>query len=212
MVQPALIKQYPYIFILLDDCKLTGSSVFPLDKIIDIMKYNKLTVASPMVVGANRGGGQLFRTIMQREPVPNTLGYTSTFVEIFAWITTYDAYKALWQLLCPHINPFAWGYDFWYDNYAQLRVKGHKMGVISSIKVIHDQNISSDYSQSGRTDSTSIEVKWQAVLSQEKYYARNLGIPLRKYRTKLRLFNDSWNGAVTGYILSPYNIQKHNLT
>jgi hypothetical protein len=136
MVKPDTLKSlYKYLFILLDDCKLipeyierkntkiknteiTGNKekyIFNLDRILRIMVTNKLTVASPMVMGANTGGGQKFRTIMQREPLPNTEGYISNFVEIFAWVVTVPAYTALWDLLYPTINPFGWGYDFWYD-------------------------------------------------------------------------------------------------
>ena len=50
MAQPALMKEsYEYVFILLDDCKLLGSDGFPLSYMIEVMKENKLTVASPLV-------------------------------------------------------------------------------------------------------------------------------------------------------------------
>ena len=39
-----------------------------------------------MVIGANTGGGQAFRTIMQRPAVVGTNGYVSVFVELFAWM------------------------------------------------------------------------------------------------------------------------------
>ena len=41
-----------------------------------------------MVIGANTGGGQAFRTIMQRPAVVGTSGYVSVFVELFAWMGT----------------------------------------------------------------------------------------------------------------------------
>ncbi len=41
-----------------------------------------------MVVGANKGGGQAFRGVMQRPAVPGTVGYVSVFVELFAWVAT----------------------------------------------------------------------------------------------------------------------------
>ena len=50
MMQPALLRRsYSHIFILLDDCKLLGESTFPLGRMMNIMKINNLTVASPMV-------------------------------------------------------------------------------------------------------------------------------------------------------------------
>ena len=115
MVQPALLKYgYQYIFILLDDCELMGTPYFDLDKILYLMESNSLTVASPFVqLQFVVGGGQQFRNILQTERQPGTEGYSSVYVEIFAWVMTVPAYEALWRLLCPSINPFGWGYDFW---------------------------------------------------------------------------------------------------
>ena len=52
----------------------------------------------------------------------------------------------------------------------------------------------------GRTDSTSVEKKWKALRNQEKYYKKKLNIDLKNFREKLDLKNNSWNGAVTGYL------------
>ena len=90
------------------------------------------------VIGANVGPGQKWRNVMQSEAQANTAGYISVFVEIFAWVVTMPAYEALWQLLNPSINPFGWGYDLWYDNFAKSRVDGHKMGVVSVVKAKHE--------------------------------------------------------------------------
>lgn len=50
MVQPALLRlSYRYVFILLDDCKLLGDDEFALGRLLNLMKLNNLTVASPMV-------------------------------------------------------------------------------------------------------------------------------------------------------------------
>ena len=50
LVQPALLKScYKYLFILLDDQKLLGGTQFPLDKMLEIMEFNSLSVASPKV-------------------------------------------------------------------------------------------------------------------------------------------------------------------
>jgi hypothetical protein len=62
---------------------------------------------------------------MQANPKAGTLGYISNFIEIFAWVTTIDAYESLWELLWPTINPYGWGYDFWYDGYSWLKGKYH---------------------------------------------------------------------------------------
>jgi hypothetical protein len=158
--------------------------------------FPELTRACYKVQGANIGGGQKFRNIMQTEAVVGTVGYVSTFVEIFAWITTIPAYQALWELLYPSVNPYGWGYDFWYDNYARRRVPNHKMGIISTIKVFHDQ----DLSISVRTDNTKPDDKWRAVMEQEKVYYNHFGVPLRNYRRNLNIRNTSWNGAVIGYL------------
>lgn len=49
LLQPMFVKNYSYIFILLDDCKLLGDRHFPLDRVLRIMSNNQLTVASPRV-------------------------------------------------------------------------------------------------------------------------------------------------------------------
>ena len=69
---------------------------------------------------------------MQTAAVAGTEGYVSSFVEMFAWVLTLPAYTAVWDLLWPHINPYGWGYDFWYDGYAKQRVMDHKMGIAST--------------------------------------------------------------------------------
>ena len=56
-----------------------------------------------------------------------SLGFISIFVEIFAWVMTIPAYCALHQILKPDINPYGWGYDFWYENYAKKNVIGTEM-------------------------------------------------------------------------------------
>ena len=55
-----------------------------------------------------------------------TVGFVTSFIEIFAWIMTMPAYQALHELLLPDINPYGWGYDLWYDNYARIKVPGKK--------------------------------------------------------------------------------------
>jgi hypothetical protein len=75
---------------------------------------------------------------------------------MFAWIMTPPAYRALWELLYPYINPYGWGYDLWLDNYAAMRVQGHKMGIISAIVAKHEQDFSA--ANGGRTDIASVKV------------------------------------------------------
>ena len=163
------------------------------------------------IAGANKGGGQKFRLIMQREPAPGTEGYISNFVEIFAWVMTVPAYKALWDLLCPHVNPYAWGYDFWYNGYAGQRVSGHRMGIVSSVRVQHEQGGSGPGEQ-GRTDNTAVKVKWNAVLAQERHYRKFRGVDLAGRRNRLDIANTSWNGAVTGYLRYRDDISNDELT
>lgn len=135
---------------------------------------------------------------MQALPEVNSLGYVSKFVEIFAWVMTFPAYQALWELLCPEINPYAWGYDFWYNNYASKSVKDHRMGIASILYLEHHQE--SPNSGLGRTDNTKEEIKWNAVLAQERHYRLYKGINLSQHRKNLGLANTSWNGAVTDYL------------
>lgn len=130
---------------------------------------------------------------MQKEAQPGTAGYVSYFVELFAWVMTVPAYQALWELLYPTVNPYGWGHDFWYDCYASDRVIGHKMGIVSVIKVEHEQG------SSGRTDNTAVNVKWGAVKTQEKVYKAHFGISLTKCREKN--IPDAWDGAVKGHLV-----------
>ena len=135
---------------------------------------------------------------MQTAPLAGSDGYVSNFVEIFVWVMTMPAYTALWELLHPAVNPYAWGYDFWYDGYAADRVPGHKMGIIASMQVKHEQNL--DDPALGRTDNTAVNVKWNAVLAQERHYKKYLNVDLGKYRAHMRIANTSWNGAVQSII------------
>jgi len=171
---------------------------FDLDGLLAVMARNNLTAASPMVVGANTGGGQAFRTIMQRPAQPGTSGYVSVFVELFAWMGTVPAYIALWEILYPSVNPFGWGHDFWYSQYGQQRLAHHRTGIVSTLRVQHEQDFSAP--NGGRTDTTSVADKWGAVLAQEKFYKKHFGIDLKRCREKIGLSNSSWNGAVRGYL------------
>jgi hypothetical protein len=109
---------------------------------------------------------------------------------------TYSAYKALWELFYPALNPYAWGYDMWYNGHAKQTVVGHRMGIASSIVVFHDQ----DMEKGGRTDNTKVSVKWNAVIAQERHYEKYKNFKLSYYRKNLDLANTSWNGAVKGYL------------
>lgn len=213
MVQPALIKSsYKYVFVLLDDCKIESSAAFSLDGMIAVMERNKLTAASPRIINANKGGGQQFRTIMQAPPPHGgaSPGYVVSFIEIFGVIMTMEGYTALWELLCPAVNPYGWGYDFWYDHYARGRVRGHKMGIISAFSLKHEQ-VMDDVSVTGRSDNVKVEDKWQALVLQERYYQHHYGIRLHKFRETLSLRNMSWNGAVTGFLEPARGQHQHQL-
>jgi hypothetical protein len=131
---------------------------------------------------------------MQTPALPGTEGFVSNFVEIFVWVMTMPAYTALWELFNPAVNPYAWGYDFWYDGYANERVPGHSMGIVASQQILHVQNAADPIL--GRTDNTDVKVKWNAVLAQERHYKQYLNVNLNFYRTHLRIANTSWNGAV----------------
>jgi hypothetical protein len=201
LAQPALLRNsYQYVFALLDDCKLLGKDVFALDKMIHVMQVNALTVASPLVVGANKGGGQKFRDILQAPPQPGTVGYESVFVEWFSWVMTVDAYEILWELLAPTVNPYGWGYDLWFNNYAKMFI-ANKMGIVSAIRTKHEQDFGAF--NGGRTETASIDTKWAGVMRQEKDYRDHFGVNLRKCRQSLGLSNSSWNGAVVGYLYAP---------
>ena len=210
-VQPSLIKKhYSHVFILLDDCKLVPSSThslsWDLQKIIDLMLYNGLTVATPRIDNANTGGGQQFRKIMQAETLKGTEGYISSFLEVFAWVMTIEAYEIFWKLLLPEVNPYGWGYDFWYNGFAQTvdtdKKYKHKMGVVTTMMARHEQSIREEDNGAtdGRAESATVKEKWGAVVEQEKYFKKYFDIDLKSMSSKMELANMSWNGAVKGYL------------
>ena len=133
---------------------------------------------------------------MQTKPRHGSSGYASLFVELFAWVATMPAYEALWQLLCPSVNPYGWGYDLWYHTYADSRVVGHRMGIIATVDVKHEQDLTAI--GGGRTESASVEQKWNALQAQEMHYKHHYGIQLKKCRLKLN--NHTLYGAVTGIL------------
>lgn len=199
MAQPALLRNsYSLVFILLDDCRIISDD-FSSERFETIMKWNQLTMASAKISGANKGGGQKFRNIMQTDAIPGTEGYISIFIEFFAVMFTFPAYEAFWELLFPFINPYGWGYDFWYDGYAKIKVQNHKMGILSNFEILHDQGVSIN----DRTDNTDIKDKWNAVITQEKHYLRYKDVNLAKIRNNIDLSNSSWNGAVKGFLMKP---------
>ena len=199
MLQPSLIKSaYKRVFILFDDIQLIGkntlmSSDFDLGGFVEMMSRNGLTVASPRVLDANKGGGQQFRQIMSEKPREGTSGYITCWLEMFAWVMTMPAYVALWEVLYPSINPYGWGHDFWYDNYAREHVRGHRMGIISSYTARHVQG-------DGRAEASNTDEIWAAVLQQEKVYLSRFGVDLKKHRQNMALTNSSLLGAVHGFV------------
>jgi len=203
MVAPALLRlSYQYIFVLLDDCRITSTENFDLLSMIAIMEENKLSMASPRVVNANKGGGQKFRDIMQAPPPAHSPGYVSSFIEVFAVIMTHDGYQALWELLCPEINPYGWGYDMWYHNYAKSRILNHKMGIVSKYFVKHEQVMVEGMAK-GRSDQTNVSVKWKALIDQERYYQHHYGTRLHRFRETLPLKNLTFLGPVMGLLRLP---------
>ncbi len=209
-VQPALIRRtYTHVFVLFDDCKLVPSTkealTWDLDGLLDVMTYNRMSMVSPRVENANKGGGQDWRKIMYAEPVEGIEGYATKFVEMFAWIMTVESFEWLWELLIPSVNPYGWGYDLWYDGYAKHRaVDGrHKMGIVTSFTSTHYQSLDENDNgkqgtTTGRAESATTEAKWKAKLDQEKYFKRSYGYDLKA--ASLELKNHNWNGAVIGYI------------
>ena len=66
------------------------------------------------------------------------------------------------------------------------------------MKVSHIQDFSAP--NGGRTDTTSVADKWGAVMAQERFYKTHFHIDLKQCRERLGLHNNSWNGAVMGYL------------
>lgn len=166
-----LNSKYKYDFILLDDVSLYVHP-FRLNKFLHIMTHNNCTISSPRVIGSTKygGGGRLF---MNEKALYGTAGYVVKFIEMYAWIMTNAAYRALWELLVPEINRHGWGYDYWYDGYAKTRVLGHKMCMISPIVTKHMvQN------RSLNADNTTGLVKMRGLRDQERFFLLNRSVDL----------------------------------
>ena len=89
---------------------------------MEIMQHNKLTAASLRILGAfkkKNPNKEIFRHPMQMDPLPGSVGFETAYIEYFAVVYTFAAYEALWDFFCPHINPFGYGFDYWYYFYAQ---------------------------------------------------------------------------------------------
>lgn len=195
MVMPKNISSsFNHVFILLDDVRLEQG--FDLTTFVSIMKRNNLTAASPRIVGATVTKGEEFRYIMDAKPENGTIGFRSSFVEIFAYVMTIPAYASLWQLLYPSINPYGWGYDLWYDCVAKKNNRDHSAGVIATYTALHDQ----DLSKTERADNTDWPSKWEAVIQQEKYYGHLFKIPLKRCREHFQAVTARKEGVLLGYL------------
>ena len=106
-MHPFLVaKSYEYVFMLLDDVKLHEDS-FDIDHMIDIVKRNNVTFASPFIYGTVSA-----RRAMVHKP-ENAVGFETHYIEIYAILMTTAAYTAFWELVDPLNNPCGWGPDMW---------------------------------------------------------------------------------------------------
>ena len=198
-------KKYDLVFILLDDvqlCTYTKAKTklrihrdyskyrcsFNFTNILRIMYHNQLTLVSPRVYNIHRD--HVYRDMVTYpNSVPGTAGCLTNFIEMFAYILTVPAYNFLWDLFDPVNNPYGWGYDMWYSEYARSRYPLHKMGVINVYAVTHgDIN-----KKQIRADAADQSVKLLALKKQEEYYTNTLGIPLMNYN---QLINNTNRGYV----------------
>jgi hypothetical protein len=139
-----------------------------------------------------------YRSVMQLLPEYYNLssttvaGYSSVFVELYAWVMTLQGYSLFWELLSPSLNSHGWGYDWWYYGYAYSRLnQSNFMGVTTDYTVVHLQGFE-------QTDKTSEDVKRDGLMKQEVYYFKHLHIPLRRFSGRFR--NDSLVTAINGYL------------
>lgn len=175
-----LQKSFSYVFLLSENCLLHES--FKFDQMYRSFLWNNLTVASPLVENSNRLRSQRFRDIMQTPGENGTDGHITSFLSINAWLMTMRAYRALWELVHPSLNPDGWGYDLWFDLYAKSRIGNHKMGIITSCRA---EAVASPAEQD---TLRSPQIKWSEQLKQEKYYENYYGVSLKDYRKATRQF------------------------
>jgi hypothetical protein len=134
-----------------------------------------------------------FRSVMQVAPESKSIaGYHTVYAELFAWVMTMRGYHILWDLLSPNLNPYGWGYDWWYYGYAQMLLNTTDiMGVTSDYKIMHVQGTE-------QTDNTPKEQKRDGLHLQETHYMRNLHIPLKKFGEDYE--SESLKTAITGHL------------
>lgn len=85
MAQPALFQHsYEYVFILLDDCKFDPKISQPLDKLLDIMLCNNLTIVSPMVSNITCHSYRCIIVLICNDYDDRSLGPTKEVVRSFA--------------------------------------------------------------------------------------------------------------------------------
>jgi len=203
MLTPLIMSDngYEYIFLLLDDIKLCVKETevsnlmqleyahkhrlemrdycnFNLSHVVDIMTSNNLTLVQPRVIGAAVNKFQPWRAMTSAPlSVNGTAGCLFPNLEMFAYIMTQDGYSALWDLILPDINPYGWGYGYWYNGYATHINPYHKMGVISIFEVIHTHAFGGS-----KADSASNTKKLKCMYSQESYFKKNYNISLSDMR------------------------------
>jgi hypothetical protein len=202
--QPALFQRsYKYVYVISENLRLDDKA--DLDHMLKVMTYNNLTIASPLVRNSNKLASQRFRDIMQTPAVGDVdsegravEGHITSFLAVHAWLMTMDAFKALWELCYPHLNPYGWGYDLWYDTYANSRVTGHKMGIITTATSESLDLPPPKVVKSKKEEGDAALAKWQQQLAQEEYYGKYYNVPLKQYRNNFRGENPA-----TGVLRSP---------
>ena len=104
---PAWIESagFDAVLVVLDDVALRARH-FNLDRMVNVLRRNNLSVASPAVEYATHRH-------MRRSRQAAAVGRLVSMVEMFAVLYTPAAWRCQYELLDTGLNPIGWGYDMW---------------------------------------------------------------------------------------------------
>lgn len=115
-------KNYDYLFMMLDDIRY---DCFHLDKFMDVMAYNRLSLATPRILTS---GYKLMKERLPPAMRTNALpagqvaaGYRHNMLELQAWVVRRDVWSCWWETFDVRI-PGDWGHDMWLYEYCRRRV------------------------------------------------------------------------------------------
>jgi len=168
---PSIIRDsgYKYVFLSLDDVALTAKhgATFDVVKFFDIVESQRLHVASCAIEGGSHPGH------WPQTPENSTqIGRFVNMIEIQAVAFDINAWQCFYELIDTEY-PSGWGLDvwFWHRCINSGRIQEGKMGIIDTMKIVHNPFHLSTTNGADRDPM-------QLVLEQMHHWANERGIQL----------------------------------